>query len=124
MSNEAYEYKPLVGNEIRLIHLTPPSQDFSTSDLVEFTLLYRNLDEKPEYNALSYAWGDPKMTEPILLDGVVFQVTTNLAAALQHPALWHSQQCLWVDAICINQNHMKERDSQVSKMTEIYRHAE
>jgi len=100
MSNETYEYDPLVGNEIRLIYLTPPLQDFSTSELVEYTLLHRNLDEKPVYNALSYAWGGPTITEPILLEGVVVQVTTNLAAALR--ILPHLQEgYLWVDAICI-----------------------
>ncbi|KAH7400388.1 heterokaryon incompatibility protein-domain-containing protein [Cadophora sp. MPI-SDFR-AT-0126] len=124
MSSEAYEYTPLSGNKIRLIHLSPPSWDSSTPGLVELSLSHRDLDEKPEYNALSYAWGDPKVTEPILLDGVLVHVTTNLAAALQHPALWHSQQYLWVDAICINQRDIKERGSQVSKMTEIYRNAE
>lgn len=63
------------------------------------------------------------MTEPVLLHGVVVQVTNTLAAALRmlrHPP----EGYLWVDAICINQNDTGERGSQVAKMTDIYRHAE
>jgi hypothetical protein len=123
MSNEVYVYRPLVGNEIRLIHLEPPSRNSSAPELVDCTLIHRNLDHNPEYIALSYAWGDPTITVPILLDGFRFQATTNLAAAL--PILRHIPEGgdYWVDAICINQNDLDERSSQVMRMTEIYRQA-
>ncbi|KAK3333556.1 heterokaryon incompatibility protein-domain-containing protein [Cercophora scortea] len=39
---------------------------------------------RPLFTALSYTWGDPSVTAPILLDGSPFEVTTNLRAFLRH----------------------------------------
>jgi hypothetical protein len=67
-----------------------------------------SLDDNPEYDALSYAWGDPTVTCEIELNGVQWPVTTNLAAGL--PRLRHSKDTavLWIDAICIDQANVKE----------------
>jgi Heterokaryon incompatibility protein (HET) len=48
-------------------------------------------------------------------------VTPNLEAALHR--LQGTLQYLWVDAICINQNDVHERNSQVSLMRPIYKNA-
>lgn len=125
MSNESYKYKPLAGNEIRLVQFVRTSQRSSTSALVECKLCNTPLDSIIEYHALSYVWGDPKITELIILDGVDFHVTTNLAAALK--VFSESEETasnpLWIDALCINQGDIAERSIQVAKMTEIYQRA-
>jgi hypothetical protein len=56
--------------------------------------------------ALSYVWADPNVTVPISLNGVEFQVTTNLEAALRRirPSPFGpdiSRIDLWIDAIYI-----------------------
>jgi Heterokaryon incompatibility protein (HET) len=76
-----------------------------------------------DYEALSYVWGDPLIRENIELDGVEFQVTTNLHAALRHLRWVTRPRLLWIDAVCINQTNPAERSKQVSLMTEIYKHA-
>lgn len=75
------------------------------------------------YNALSYVWGEPSITKPILVHGKELKVTTNLEAALRRIRTPDQSQTLWVDAVCINQNDLDERNSQVLHMASIYRSA-
>ncbi|KAH9208830.1 heterokaryon incompatibility protein-domain-containing protein [Leptodontidium sp. 2 PMI_412] len=85
--------------------------------------------KRTKYNALSYTWGDVAVKVPISLNGKIFFVTTNLEGALRNlrcltPAERGKQLPLWVDAICINQNDIEERDDQVRRMKDIYESAE
>jgi hypothetical protein len=50
---------------------------------VELQLAVMSMKESPRFTALSYIWGDAKVTEDILLDGQAFPVTANLAVALK-----------------------------------------
>ncbi|KAG6999552.1 hypothetical protein G7Y79_00034g069750 [Physcia stellaris] len=84
-----------------------------------------SLNEPPAYLALSYVWGDPSDTKPLVLGGRDFPVTANLKAALmiisrQAPV---EGTMLWADAVCINQADMEEKSRQVNIMGEIYRQA-
>ncbi|PMD63625.1 uncharacterized protein K444DRAFT_483978, partial [Hyaloscypha bicolor E] len=70
------------------------------------TLRKETLGRIPKMLALSYVWADPNVTVPISLNGVEFQLTTNLAAALRRirPSPFRpdiSRIDLWIDAICI-----------------------
>lgn len=76
-----------------------------------------------DYVALSYVWGPQTPAETILLDGVPFPVGPNLYLALRE--LCRSQKIrqgfmVWIDAICINQQDMTERNRQVVRMRDIY----
>jgi hypothetical protein len=58
------------------------------------------------------------------VDGERVEVTDNLYDALlrfRHP--W-SSRCLWIDALCINQEDLVERESQVEIMLSIFQRAE
>lgn len=44
----------------------------------------------------------------------------NLYAALYHLRDLEETRVFWVDAICINQDDVREQNEQVSKMAEIY----
>jgi Heterokaryon incompatibility protein (HET) len=61
---------------------------------------------------------------PILLNGHVFNLTTNLEFALRHLRLEEREWTFWIDAICINQLHVKERNQQVRSMGEFYKAAQ
>ena len=78
------------------------------------------LDSAPEYEALSYVWGNPDVTKPIQVNDRLAEVTTNLEAALRHLRIEDSDRTLWVDAVCINQGSPAERGKQVSIMGRIY----
>ena len=79
-----------------------------------------------DYAALSYVWGDPGETTPILLNGQEVSVQRNLEGALRvlsERAEFAGRYQLWVDAVCINQANSKERSSQIRKMKSIYGNA-
>ncbi len=60
------------------------------------------LDSEPSrvYTALSYVWGDANVTEDIIVNGVSFAVTSNLASALKQIWKGFGEVLLWADAIC------------------------
>ena len=74
----------------------------------------------PEFDALSYCWGDDATTESILIGGTSLNITANLYDALQHLRSEDVSQNLWVDQVCINQKDIIERDQQVQQMDVIY----
>lgn len=76
-------YTPLdeFRNEIRLVVILPSKDDDET---VSCKLQTASLDEKLEYAALSYVWGDPTITKDIIVNGLPFAATTNLGSALWH----------------------------------------
>ena len=82
----------------------------------------------PRYNALSYHWGSPEKVGHVVLNGHRFPVTENLEAALrqlrQIDANVAPQTRWWIDAICINQDDILERNSQVMLMRRIFKKAE
>ncbi|GAB1318982.1 Heterokaryon incompatibility protein 6, OR allele [Madurella fahalii] len=126
-SSLASVYKPLDPRkkEIRLLELLAISPDDKVCASCRLTTV--SLDDKPRFMALSYVWGEPSVTGTILLNGAKRQVTKNLAAALKclTPSAQKHQQTgtnsrLWVDAVCINQDDISERNHQVSLMGELY----
>ncbi|KAI1774094.1 heterokaryon incompatibility protein-domain-containing protein [Hypoxylon cercidicola] len=77
--------------------------------------------------ALSYEWGDPTVTANIMVSGHRMAVTKNLHDALQDLLpRWHrdteetASARLWVDALCINQQDVQERNTQLQLMEQIY----
>ena len=87
---------------------------------VECRLLTVSLKDNPDFMALSYLWGDPLDTVDIRLNGHVFPVTRNLESTLRHiQTLNHSfgrPRQLWADAVCINQQDVPERSSQLQNV--------
>jgi hypothetical protein len=88
------------------------------------------------YDALSYCWGTSDAIEEIKIlqfhqtpgrahsfkdiQPGTFYVRPTLYAALHKLRDPKQSKVLWVDAICINQDDVIERNQQVSKMAEIY----
>ncbi|CAK1360357.1 hypothetical protein CB0940_06415 [Cercospora beticola] len=114
-------------NQIRIAVLTP--EDPSSRDQpIHLTLETVNLGNDPEYEALSYQWGDPKITTEIFLNGVSWQITKNLHSALK---AFRSSSAggdrlpvrLWIDAVCINQLDLSEKTWQIPLMFKIYSQA-
>jgi hypothetical protein len=122
-SPDTYSYDELDPGKIRLIVLEPGS----LTDLIGFTLLQDWLGQPTrQYEALSYTWGDATTTEFIICSqtGKRLCVTANCASALRRLRFPWERRWLWIDAICINQSDLRERERQVSSMGEIYRAAE
>ena len=115
-------YKPLnVGtHEIRLLHIKPSSKLQKQPQCFLETV---SLDDNPQFEALSYAWGDPNLTRPIRLENREWYATTNLEAGLRYLRDPSKEMVIWVDALCIDQSSVDERNSQVLLMKTIYSNA-
>ncbi|KAF4956340.1 hypothetical protein FGADI_3917 [Fusarium gaditjirri] len=124
-------YRPLNKDqrEIRLLEILPNSLDGRVNCKLHTVPLTPDL----YYTCISYVWGDPTVTEEIIVDGVPRLVTVTLSTALRHvkrhwteiermsdPDLDTSKFRLWADAICINQDDLTEKLHQVSMMADIY----
>ncbi len=121
--NCPFQYIPLDHNrsEIRLLRLTGATD---RSQTISCKLIHVALGDDPAYEALSYVWGNAERTNSILLNGTGFQITKNLHDALRVLRLPGAHRDLWVDAICINQDDIPERNQQVTCMMSIYKHAQ
>lgn len=80
-------------------------------------------DSTKEFEALSYAWGSTKKLVDVYVGETgcqTIQVTRNLADALPYLRHQEKPRVLWIDAICVNQQDLGERSSQVKRMPDIY----
>jgi hypothetical protein len=110
-------------SSIRLLYITSVGHDG-----IECSMKTVDLDDSPRYNCLSYTWGNPwgldvpEQQYALRCDGRDISIRENLTSALRH--LWRvvkeELNGIWIDAVCINQDDLAERSSQVSMMTRIY----
>lgn len=122
---------------IRLIRLHPSSESGSP---LHCTIFNTKLNDAPRYTALSYAWGSqgsnqplyvtpgsPHVQEPNAIKSQIastLKITISLFHALQRLRNDKDEVVLWVDAICINQLDVHERNIQTAQMRRIYLNAE
>ncbi|KEY73413.1 hypothetical protein S7711_06833 [Stachybotrys chartarum IBT 7711] len=111
-----FVYQPLEARQIRLLELLPGSRG-----AINCQLRHVSLEDEPHYEALSYYWGTTTQQVKIFVDGLSFFVTQNLHAALWRLRNANHPKTLWVDAICINQSDILEKNIQVALMRIIYR---
>jgi len=117
----AYQYENLTSpRSIRLLCLEPCSN--GTGELRAHFLL-SCIDQPPEYEALSYTWGEPVFPERLHVGDAIINITANLARALLYFRRMEKPRALWIDAVCINQDNVQEKGQQVSIMGNIYRNA-
>jgi hypothetical protein len=123
MSNDAqlYEYSlDPQRHEIRTITLKAGNYH----DKLSCTLKVVSLDDGPCYEALSYVWGPSDCPETVSVNDITITVTRYLEIALRHLRKTTTDRILWIDAVCINQKDVSERNSQVTFMGDIYRSAD
>ena len=75
----------------------------------------------PEYETVSYCWGDAKKRAFIEVDGTQLDVPASSEAVLRRLRLKYRNRVVWIDAVCINQGDIAERGQQVAMMGDIYR---
>ncbi|TID26312.1 hypothetical protein E2P81_ATG00787 [Venturia nashicola] len=95
--------------------------DATDDDVVARCTLHTvSLDDKPEYEALSYVWGDLSKRAGVVVDGICTMVTVTLQRALRRLRLIDKPRIIWADALCINQGDIAERGHQVGMMKDVY----
>ncbi|PMD53153.1 HET-domain-containing protein, partial [Hyaloscypha bicolor E] len=96
-------------------------------EIMQFEMINVEFSTMPKYQALSYTWGSPDITKTIAINGAVVDIRQNLYDALFnfYERLERGAEfLLWVDAICIDQQNLQERTSQVRLMDFIYTRAQ
>jgi hypothetical protein len=115
-----YAYHPMRNEDsIRLIHLHHSVDDSAPITISIFRT--RLSDAKLKYEALSYNWGNHYSKQTVFCSNPpsVLEVTQNCYSALRRLRS-DSVRCLWIDAICINQNDDNERSAQVRMMDRVF----
>jgi hypothetical protein len=80
-------------------------------------------DISRDYSALSYVWGHASGQRHIFLNGRVFPVRKNLWDFLDVARRRLTDTAIWIDAICIAQDDLDEKNHQVQMMSTIYSQA-
>ncbi|RDW85667.1 hypothetical protein BP5796_03992 [Coleophoma crateriformis] len=124
--NSAFQYRPLTSNDgFRIIHLQPSRDPRAlVRCILEHTTLAKyNHELIDQYIALSYVWGDAHDLRTIQVDGRLRNITANLEAALRGIRDTERVLDVWADALCINQDDVSEKTSQVRRMGAVYAYA-
>ncbi|KEY72640.1 hypothetical protein S7711_06274 [Stachybotrys chartarum IBT 7711] len=120
----------------------------SIDTLLHLTITEYRIGSEPSYRALSYTWGPATDDQGynantninvnikadnnggivlgqtfVILNGAEHDVTPNLLDALRQCAISFPSSLFWVDALCINQTDLIERQVHVALMDQIYRNA-
>ena len=112
------------------VKLTTSSSTHGWHESITCTIKHVSQDDDPVYLPLSKSWGNDSICGHIQIRSVDgntcnnFNATINVTQALQYFRQEKISLCLWVDAICINQNSNAEKTEQVLLMQEIYTKAE
>jgi hypothetical protein len=110
-------YQPLPPHYTRVLELHAGD----LSDPLVGHLIIQPIDGEP-YEAVSYVWGGGP-TKYMTVDGAAIRIKSSLKSALQ--TFRRSRGAgrtrrLWVDSVCINQDDISERTSQVVMMDLIF----
>jgi hypothetical protein len=113
-------------DSFRLVQLQAGKDD----DAIIIHLSAVRLSNSPPFEALSYVWGDPNETVSIkvIAVGAVEEffdipITINCHAALKRLRKNDGTRSLWIDAVCINQHLIPEKNHQLNLISRIYAQA-
>ncbi|KIN06964.1 hypothetical protein OIDMADRAFT_108022 [Oidiodendron maius Zn] len=121
--SQSYVYGPLASERsIRTVEVR--GSDKPDAELC-CMLKEEDLGDSPSYEAISYAWEGQTPSHCISCDGLDLLVTRNCAEILRHfrPKSPEQSRHLWIDAICINQSSVLEKNHQLKLMGDVYRNA-
>ncbi len=105
---------------IRLLHIQP---GYPRGALLYGELKSYSMAQRPDFEALTYTWGDMKHLKTININGKRMKISRNLHEALVSMRYATESRSLWVDQICINQADLEEKNSLIPLMIFIYTRA-
>jgi hypothetical protein len=123
MAPSSYKYKELSsGPSFRLFRIekSQPSSN-ACEDIFSIHLFEASFNHPPEFEAISYAWGQEPASSVVACNGKQLHVTPNVEAILSVlSAQRESVGVFWIDSICIDQSNVSEKNIQVPRMRSIY----
>jgi hypothetical protein len=113
-------YKPLDRPQMtRVLDIMPGTG----SHQIACSIRTINLSHCPNYEALSYCWGDPEPSSAVLIEGQPVYIPKNLHNALRNLRLHTRIRVIWADGLSIDQSNNIEKAQQILLMRQIYRQA-
>lgn len=113
-------YDPLpAGPYIRVLILEPGR----SRQPIRCRLSTVNLEEDPDFEAISYVWGRGIKRKKIICNDQRVKITANLLQALIALRSPSRSRTVWADSISINQKDNEEKGHQVALMGPIYNRA-
>lgn len=107
-------------------HVSPTECDITSNP-------FHGIKHAADYEALSYTWGSPSLSETLVVHSglmssanpqpSILRIRPNLSEALRYLRLRDEARVVWIDALCINQDDLEEREHQVARMANIYSRA-
>ena len=93
---QPYQYKDLpLPTSFRFVELLPGQPNEPISCILHVA----DWSALPEYEAISYAWGDPNARATVICDGKRIEVTRNLYNGLTHIRYPDRSRFLFADAL-------------------------
>jgi hypothetical protein len=110
---------------VRLLRIEAGPENASPDEVYCLLCIAQPWHFPVSYDCLSYCWGNTRAKSKVLIRTPESQycavtVTANLYAALRSLRNTHASKHIWIDALSINQNDLRERASQVTIMKDIY----
>ncbi|KAH8811287.1 heterokaryon incompatibility protein-domain-containing protein [Xylogone sp. PMI_703] len=119
----SFTYMPLHDvDEIRLLNIAP-RHTTAGSRILKDSIQHVLLSASPLYTAISWMWGIPGDLIDFEVDGYTLIIQRNLRKVIEHLRDDYQTRRVWIDAICIDQKNIQERNHQVQMMGKIYRNA-
>jgi hypothetical protein len=114
-----FAHEPLQSTDsIRLIQIH--AGDLNAK--VTLTIIQTHLRAAPPYEAISYTWGDRTDLQkiPCGSDSTKIPVTKSCESVLRRLRRLKEDRLVWIDALCIDQTNINERNAQLAIMAQIY----
>lgn len=108
---------------IRVLDLLPAAHSQERLGCIIRKAEIRNGAIDEPYEALSYVWGNDTASDFVLCGKARITIGKNLSVALRRLRRADQTRTLWIDAICINQKNLEEKEDQVGSMHQVYFHA-
>lgn len=89
---------------------------------LEVVDLNDQLPDRPTYDAMSYVWGSPELSNAIYVgkEKETVKITANLDEAIRYMRHQDRPRTMWIDGLCIDQQNIEERGRQVAYMCHIF----
>ena len=123
-ASRSHHYTPLRDPSSQIRFLEVDCETSGPDDLIKCRLATWDVETAPPYHAISYTWGPEELTETILLDDGPAVVRKNCADVLRQLLYFKSCLYYWLDALCIDQTNVIEKNAQVAMMGSFFSKAE
>lgn len=127
--DEQYQYEPLIAEDAIRVLVLEAADKFESPlrcSIIQTRRESQSLSASGcEYSAVSYTWGDCKLSHRLFVRGDAqswhcLHVTASVDSLLRHLRVSYKPMRLWIDAVCLNQRDDTEKTQQIPLMGRIY----